>query len=154
MPPIAELSIPAHEPPLLWMLASIPDDPNAPGESDSTHQPARFECKPPLCIGAGKRALQKHGTESLVYRQLDCGTMPLLPAKPEAGIRTRTNSGPADGHLTARIRERAMFDRIGRELVQQQRECLHVPAVDAQIGTIQHDALRISRKLGGDDLLD
>ena len=38
--------------------------------------------------------------------------------------------------------------------MQQQRECLHVPAVDAQIGAIQHDALRISRKLGGDDLLD
>jgi two-component system, response regulator PdtaR len=36
MPPIAELSNPTHEPPLLWMLASIPDDPNAPGESDST----------------------------------------------------------------------------------------------------------------------
>jgi len=36
MPPIEKLSIPAPEPPLLWMLASIPHDSNAPDVSDST----------------------------------------------------------------------------------------------------------------------
>src|SRR5919204_2826409 len=114
----------------------------------------RFEREPPLRIGTGKRAFQKHSAKSLMRGRFDCGTMTLLPAKEEAGIRALTSDDPADRDLTAIFGQCAVLDSIGGQLVQQQGKVLDLPTSDLHIRAIEDDAVRIGRKLGGDDLLD
>ena len=99
-----------------------------------------------------RHTLQHHRAKALARRPIwlavgGIGTRRLLPDKVKPALCHRTGlDRPGDLDMTALTRQRAIFRRVGAELVESHAEILHGVRLQRQQGTGERDPLLVAER--------